>query len=38
MKVSIKADVNTQMGILTDVKMELRKAWALAIVYSSTQR
>ena len=38
MKISIKADTNTQMGIITDVKMELRKAWALSIVYSSTQR
>ena len=38
MKISIKADVNTSMGIITDVKMELRKAWALSIVYSSTQR
>lgn len=38
MKISIKADVNTEMGIITDVKMELRKAWALSIVYSSSQR
>ena len=27
-----------QMGIITDVKMELRQAWALSIVYSATQR
>lgn len=38
MKVSIKGDKDTQMGIITDVKMELRKAWALSIVYSATQR
>lgn len=38
MKVSLKSDLNTQMGIITDVKMELRKAWALSIVYSAAQR
>ena len=38
MKVSIKADKDTKMGIITDVKMELRQAWALSIVYSATQR
>ncbi len=38
MKVSIKADKDTKMGIITDVKMELRRAWALSIVYSATQR
>lgn len=38
MKVSIKADVNTQMGLITDVKMELRKAWALNIAYSASKR
>ncbi|MBQ3538708.1 MAG: biopolymer transporter ExbD [Bacteroidaceae bacterium] len=38
MKVSIKGDKDTQMGIITDVKMELRKAWALSIVYSAAQR
>lgn len=38
MKISIKSDKDTQMGIITDVKMELRKAWALSIVYSAVQR
>ena len=36
--ISIKADSKTQMGIITDVKMELREAMALSIVYSATQR
>ena len=38
MKISIKGDKDTHMGIITDVKMELRKAWALSVVYSATQR
>ena len=38
MKMSLKIDKDTQMGIITDVKMELRKAMALSIVYSATQR
>lgn len=38
MKISIKADKETQMGIITDVKMELRKSYALSIVYSAAQR
>lgn len=33
--VSIKGDENTRMGIITDVKQELRKASALKINYSS---
>ena len=33
--ISIKADVNTQMGIITDVKQALRKAYALKINYSA---
>ncbi|HDP55359.1 MAG TPA: biopolymer transporter ExbD [Bacteroidetes bacterium] len=33
--VSIKADENTRMGIITDVKQELRKASALKINYSA---
>lgn len=33
--VAIKADENTRMGIITDVKQELRKASALKINYSS---
>ncbi len=36
MKMSVKADVNTHMGIITDVKQELRKAQALNLVYSAT--
>lgn len=35
MKVSLKADENTQMGIITDVKQALRKAYALKINYSA---
>ena len=38
MKMSLKIDKETQMGIITDVKMELREAMALSIVYSATQR
>ena len=35
MKMSLKIDQNVQMGIVTDVKQELRKARALNIVYSA---
>jgi biopolymer transport protein ExbD len=35
MSVSLKADGNTDMGIITDVKQELRKASALKINYSA---
>ena len=38
MKVSLKIDQETQMGIVTDVKMALREAWALNIVYSAGKR
>ena len=38
MTVSIKADSNTKMGIITDVKQALRKASALKINYSSRTR
>jgi biopolymer transport protein ExbD len=38
MKMVMKIDKDTQMGIVTDVKMELRKAMALSVVYSSTDR
>ena len=38
MKVSMKIDEDTQMGIVTDVKMALREAWALNIVYSGGKR
>jgi len=37
MKISLKIDQKTQMGIVTDVKQALRKASALNIVYSSTR-
>lgn len=36
--VSIKADRNTPMGKITDVKEVLRKSWALKINYSATTR
>ncbi|MDL2255840.1 biopolymer transporter ExbD [Parabacteroides sp. OttesenSCG-928-K15] len=35
MTVSIKADRDTKMGIITDVKQALRKAYALKISYSA---
>ena len=36
--ISIKADVNTQMGIITDIKEVLRKSYALKLNYSASQR
>ena len=36
--ISIKADVRTQMGYITDVKEVLRKSWALRINYAATHR
>ena len=38
MKVALKSDQNVQMGILTDLKMELRHARALALMYSADAR
>ncbi len=38
MTVSIKADKQTKMGIVTDVKQALREAYALKISYSATKR
>ena len=38
MQVSIKADKETKMGIITDVKQALRQAYALNINYSAAQR
>ena len=38
MRVSMKIDQDTQMGLVTDVKMKLREAWALNIVYSGGKR
>jgi biopolymer transport protein ExbD len=37
MKMSLKIDKSTHMGIVDDVKLELRKAKALNIVYSAAQ-
>ncbi|MBQ0094228.1 MAG: biopolymer transporter ExbD [Bacteroidaceae bacterium] len=37
MRMSMKIDRDVQMGIVTDVKQELRKARALNIVYSATK-
>ena len=36
--VSIKADHETPMGYITDVKKQLRKGYALKMVYSATKR
>jgi biopolymer transport protein ExbD len=36
--VSLKVDHHTPMGVITDVKQVLRKAYALKIVYSSDKR
>ena len=38
MTVSIKADRHTEMGMITDVKQALRKANALRINYSATEK
>lgn len=38
MKVSLKVDKDTRMGIITDIKQELRKAWALNLNYSAESR
>jgi biopolymer transport protein ExbD len=38
MTVSIKADKETKMNIITDIKQELRRAYALRISYAATQR
>ena len=38
MKMVMRIDKDTQMGIVTDVKMELRKSMALSVVYSATDR
>jgi biopolymer transport protein ExbD len=38
MTVSIRADRDTEMGLINDVKQELRKAGALQINYSATSR
>lgn len=38
MTVSIKADKDTKMGIVTDIKQALRRAYALKINYQAGQR
>ena len=38
MTVSIKADKETRMGIIADIKQELRRAYALKISYAATPR
>lgn len=38
MTVSIKADKDTKMGIIADIKQALRRAYALKISYASTPR
>jgi biopolymer transport protein ExbD len=38
MTVSVKADEKTKMGIITDIKTELRKASALKLNYSTRKR
>ena len=38
MTVSLKIDKNTKMGIVTDIKQELRKASALKINYSTKKK
>ncbi|GAI91816.1 unnamed protein product, partial [marine sediment metagenome] len=35
---SLKADEKTRMGVIQDIKTELRKASALKLNYSSRQR
>jgi len=37
MTMSIKADKTVKMGLITDIKLQLRKAQALKINYSSNQ-
>ena len=38
MTVSLKIDQDTKMGIVTDIKQELRKANSLRINYGSTKK
>ena len=38
MKISLKVDKKVQMGIVTDVKLALRKASALNMVYSASKK
>lgn len=38
MTISIKADKDTRMGIITDIKQALRRAYALKLSYAAVQR
>ncbi|HOF98286.1 MAG TPA: biopolymer transporter ExbD [Paludibacteraceae bacterium] len=38
MSVCIRADKDTHMGIITDIKQALRRAYALKIIYAANQR
>ncbi|MCQ2346202.1 MAG: biopolymer transporter ExbD [Paludibacteraceae bacterium] len=38
MIVSIKADKETRMGVISEIKQELRNAYALKLSYAATQR
>ncbi len=38
MTMSIKADYNTKMGVINDIKQALRRAYALKISYAAVQR
>ncbi|MBR6118040.1 MAG: biopolymer transporter ExbD [Paludibacteraceae bacterium] len=38
LQVSIKADKETHMGVITEIKQALRRAYALKISYAATQR
>lgn len=38
MTVSIKADKETRMGVISDIKQALRRAYALKITYAATPR
>ncbi len=38
MTISIKADKDTRMGVISDIKQALRRAYALKLSYSAVQR
>ena len=38
MSVSVKADRETEMGVIADVRQALRRAGALRVNYSATQK
>jgi hypothetical protein len=37
MTVSIKADKDTKMGVINDIKQALRRAYALKLVYTANK-